>query len=90
MLAWHRADDLGDQRLTSVKECLQREGFLSHPLETTRKFFFDGLTCRSQDIRHRTVMAKDVHDECLSEFVRDPFVREKIANVEKVSRMLPV
>jgi len=35
-------------------------------------------------------MAKDVHDECLSEFVRDPFVREKIANVEKVSRMLPV
>jgi hypothetical protein len=73
-----------------AKELIERDGRLRHSFKTAREFPRDVEARGCQHFRYWTVVAEDVDDESFPQVFADALVREKVADIEQVARMLAV
>ena len=85
---WHAADDGFNHCLSHLNEILDGHGRHCHAIETMGEFMRDVLTWRRQHLCHRSVIAQQIDNEGGLQVLREAFVRQQVANIEQVTRVL--
>jgi hypothetical protein len=86
----HAASYCGYQLLTASQQIIQRYGLCGHAVEAPHKLVRKVLRARHEHFRDRPVMTNQIDDEGAAQIVADPFVRQEIADIKEVTRMLPI
>ena len=82
----HRSDD----RLARFFKIGQRDRLMRHSDKTALEFLHKRFSCRGKNFANRAMVTDDVDKECAPQLVAYTFVRQEIAHVEKIARVLAV
>lgn len=90
MLSRHLADDHADERIPRFLKTCERNRLTGHSFETTREFMLKRDKGRRENLGHWPVVADEVDDKGLAQFLVDAFVAEEVPNIEEVARVLAI
>ena len=76
--------------LPRLKQIVQGNRLCGHSIEALLEFLPDVFWPGNNDFRNRTVMADQLNDKRSAQIVADALIREQVADIEKIARMLPV
>ena len=86
----HLTNDCANETPACRYEFVDRHRRVRHSLETAQKFRPDVFRNCLQHLEHRATVAQQVDDKGAPQIEIDSFMREEVAHIEKIARMLTI